>query len=211
MPEPEGLQTTVHEVRKNVANLLEAERKAQGATPSASVPPPVKPPTSDKPVRSTTVAPACGHSGTDSGRSRTQRTVDCLRPAGNGQDILAQKATLDLAAYWAFGKAFEKLTEDDKRVVVGGDQGNGLVRICCFHPAYGYEDFIEGYRPETHNGQVAFQLRDGVFKRFAKDAAQEPDREAWTRVRGSKPGRVALSSGTVAVWLAVRLGIHVAA
>ena len=50
------------------------------------------------------------------------------------------------------------------------------MRLCCFHPAYGYEDFIEGYRPETLNGQIAFRLRDGVFKRLAKDAAQAPDR-----------------------------------
>ena len=130
-------------------------------------------------------------------------------PPGTGKTFWRKKGALDLAAYWAFGKPFDQLG-DDKRVVDGGDAGDGLVRICCFHPAYGYEDFIEGYRPETHNGQIVFQLRDGVFKRLAKDAAQEPDREAWTRVRGSKPGRVALSSA-VAVWLAVRLGIHVAA
>jgi 5-methylcytosine-specific restriction enzyme B len=57
--------------------------------------------------------------------------------------------------------------------VDGGDTGGGLVRLCCFHPAYGYEDFIEGYRPEiTPNGQIVFRLRDGAFKRLVKDAAQ---------------------------------------
>jgi 5-methylcytosine-specific restriction protein B len=41
MPEPEGLQTTVHEMRKAPSNILETERKIQGGTPPA--PPPVQP------------------------------------------------------------------------------------------------------------------------------------------------------------------------
>ena len=38
--------------------------------------------------------------------------------------------------------------------MIGGDRAAGLVRMCCFHPAYGYEDFIEGYRPEAADGKV---------------------------------------------------------
>jgi 5-methylcytosine-specific restriction protein B len=51
-----------------------------------------------------------------------------------------------------------------------------LVRLCCFHPAYGYEDFIEGYRPEAVSGQLSFRLRDGLFKRLCADATRTPDR-----------------------------------
>jgi 5-methylcytosine-specific restriction protein B len=60
--------------------------------------------------------------------------------------------------------------------VTGDDETSGLVRLCCFHPAYGYEDFIEGYRPLTINKQISFELRNGVFKKLCKDAETTPDR-----------------------------------
>jgi 5-methylcytosine-specific restriction protein B len=176
MPEPEGLQTTVHEVKKHLANILETERKVQGAKSPSSVPPPVMRPAHDHSVGRQQWPRLEGIPG------RIQAVLDrkgqliVYGPPGTGKTFWAQKAALNLAAYWAFGMAFEQLAEDNKRVVAGSDHGSGLVRLCCFHPAYGYEDFIEGYRPETHNGQITFQLRDGAFKRIAKDAAQAPDR-----------------------------------
>lgn len=51
-----------------------------------------------------------------------------------------------------------------------------LVRLCTFHPAYGYEDFLEGYRPQTYQGQLVFEQRAGIFKRLCVDAAARPDR-----------------------------------
>jgi 5-methylcytosine-specific restriction protein B len=136
----------------------------------------VKPPTSDKPATPQQWPRLEGIPGRIQAVLERKGQLIVYGPPGTGKTFWAQKAALDLAAYWAFGKPFDQLAEDDKRVVVGDEQGNGLVRVCCFHPAYGYEDFIEGYRPETHNGQISFQLRDGAFKRIAKDAAQAPDR-----------------------------------
>jgi hypothetical protein len=53
---------------------------------------------------------------------------------------------------------------------------SGLVRVCTFHPRYGYEDFIEGLRPKTVNGQMVFESRDGIFKRLCADAAHQLSR-----------------------------------
>jgi 5-methylcytosine-specific restriction protein B len=97
-------------------------------------------------------------------------------PPGTGKTFWAERAAHDLAAYWAFGKPFGALDAGEQETVTGGCQGGGLVRLCCFHPGYSYEDFIEGYRPETANGQITFQLRDGLFKRVCKEADQAPDR-----------------------------------
>jgi 5-methylcytosine-specific restriction protein B len=70
---------------------------------------------------------------------------------------------------------FDQLSAHQKSLITGDGESFGAVRTSCFHPAYGYEDFIEGYRPEQADGQMIFSLRDGVFKRLCKDALESPE------------------------------------
>ncbi len=57
----------------------------------------------------------------------------------------------------------------------GNAKEPGLVRSCTFHPAYGYEDFLEGFRPHSNQeGNLIFQLRDGIFKQICSDARKKP-------------------------------------
>ncbi len=51
--------------------------------------------------------------------------------------------------------------------------GNGAMAMVQFHPSYGYDDFVEGYRPSP--GQSGLQLRDGPLKRLAIRATQHPE------------------------------------
>lgn len=47
------------------------------------------------------------------------------------------------------------------------------IEFCTFHQSYGYEDFIEGYRPSVDkNGSLSFSLKDGILKTMAKKAIQ---------------------------------------
>lgn len=46
------------------------------------------------------------------------------------------------------------------------------VRMIQFHQSYAYEDFIQGYRPHDDGG---FELRNGVFYTFCREAAEDPD------------------------------------
>ncbi|GAA1864890.1 AAA family ATPase [Actinomadura bangladeshensis] len=56
-------------------------------------------------------------------------------------------------------------------------QKAGYLTQVSFHPAYGYEDFIEGFRPaEGEGGGLRLVLRDGVFKRVCGAASANPER-----------------------------------
>ena len=48
-----------------------------------------------------------------------------------------------------------------------------------FHQSYGYEEFVEGLRPvltgEADAGEVAYEIRAGVFKELCRKARQAPD------------------------------------
>jgi 5-methylcytosine-specific restriction enzyme B len=61
-----------------------------------------------------------------------------------------------------------------------------------FHPSYGYEDFIEGFRPVPGpGGTVQLRLEDGVFKRVCLAAAADPGRRYVVLVDEINRGNVA--------------------
>lgn len=71
------------------------------------------------------------------------------------------------------GKTFKLEKEYFPLFTKKGDQKNFI--MVTFHQSYGYEEFIEGLRPQVINGQVAYEVEDGSFKRIAKRAAADPD------------------------------------
>ena len=171
MPQAEGLRTTVHQIKKHVENLLETERRIQGARP-------VK-----KPTANTATSPIKGKLQLDGVAGRIQSVLDRKKqvilygPPGTGKTYWAERTTKDLAAFRKFGKRFDELEQSDQQAIVGTDDELGYVRICCFHPSYGYEDFVEGFRPTAKNDALAFKCEPGVFKQMCEDAAKEPNHE----------------------------------
>lgn len=164
MPESnEGLRSTVRELGKFNENLLAIEQRIQSPDIGGG-----KDPHPKKPIRLSGI-PGHIHSVLD-----RKGQVILYGPPGTGKTYWAEKTANDLAAISSFGKPFESLSEIERKSVIGDGQKSGLVRLCCFHPAYGYEDFIEGYRPDTIDGQVSFQLRNGVFKKICRDATDSP-------------------------------------
>lgn len=168
MPEPEGLQATVHEVRKH-ANILQVEQRCQRSTRTTVSPPTV-------PSKAGTTPTLDGVPGRIQSILDRKGQVVLYGPPGTGKTYWAERTACELAAYSSFGQPFEKLSAEQRQNITGTSAADGVVRLCCFHPAYGYEDFIEGYRPETINGHVTFALQNGVFKQIAEDAASHPDR-----------------------------------
>jgi 5-methylcytosine-specific restriction endonuclease McrBC GTP-binding regulatory subunit McrB len=49
------------------------------------------------------------------------------------------------------------------------------IEFCQFHPSFDYTDFVEGLRPTKpdENGNIGFELRDGIFKSFCVKAIQK--------------------------------------
>lgn len=54
-----------------------------------------------------------------------------------------------------------------------GAKDPSRIEAVQFHQSYGYEDFVQGYRPTDSGG---FALRDGVFYRFCGEAIKDPQR-----------------------------------
>ena len=163
-PDLEGMLTTVHRMRKD-KNLLEAEQKIFSPVVPPPPPPPPPPPLKCVPARIQAVLERKGQ-------------VILYGPPGTGKTYWAEITARELAARANFGASFDQLNAGQKASLLGTDtHSSGTVRMCSFHPAYGYEDFLEGFRPESVNGQMYFTLRDGIFKRLCGDAQANPDKK----------------------------------
>lgn len=51
----------------------------------------------------------------------------------------------------------------------------GQVVFTTFHQSYGYEEFIQGLRPDTKSGKMTFMTVDGVFKKISDLALNDAD------------------------------------
>lgn len=172
MPVSEQLLSTVRPLGKHPENLLEAERRILGAQPI--VPPPL-PPQAGKPQPA---PPLDETTARIAGVLQRKGQVILYGPPGTGKTYWAEIAAQELAARSWFGKAFADLSDQERGTLLDSDQlGGAAVRMCSFHPAYGYEDFLEGYRPTAVQGKMLFELRDGIFKQLCEQAAKMADRE----------------------------------
>ena len=171
LPTTEGLRTTVHEYKRHVENLIAIEQRVIEA-PSR----PVRAPA----VRSAAATP---HGPLQwIGQDIIGRLQDVLNrkgqvilygPPGTGKTYWAERAAKNLAALWNFGAPFDDLVPTDRARLTENTSAS-FVRFCSFHPGYGYEDFIEGYRPTLANGTVNFVRQDGIFKTLCDEAARNP-------------------------------------
>jgi 5-methylcytosine-specific restriction protein B len=165
MPESEGLRTTVFQLKKHVDNLIEIERRLLDGiiTPSSSTV-----------VR--LLEPVTGTQRLSGIPGRVQAILErkgqaiLYGPPGTGKTHWGRQTALDLAALGAYGRLFNDLRPEERGKVTGTEAKPGLMRSCTFHPAYGYEDFIEGYRPKIMAGQLVFTLEPGIFRSICEDA-----------------------------------------
>ena len=159
------------ELGKSAANLLELEQRLFHRELGPPPPNPGHPPGQ----RSVSPLPLLDPLAMRlEGILRRKGQVLLYGPPGTGKTYQALRMARELAARHAFHQVFDALTPTEKLEVEG--TGAGLVRLCTFHPGYGYEDFMEGLKPRTADGQMVFEPRDGLFKQFCTDAERRPER-----------------------------------
>lgn len=171
-PNPEGLQRTVSEVHRNPENLMTVEQKTRLRSQA-----PISPAQPGAAQRSSARPILRGVSARIQSILHRKGQVILYGPPGTGKTFWADKTARDLAALAEHELLFEDLDESVRREMEAGDPDTTLVRTCTFHPNYGYEDFIEGYRPVQQNGQLSFELRPGTFKKLCTDARQNPTKD----------------------------------
>lgn len=117
-------------------------------------------------------------------------------PPGTGKTYWAEFTACELAARASFGTPFKQLTSKQRATLLGDDPTcAGRVRLCCFHPAYGYEDFLEGFRPEPANGHMQFVPRPGIFMHLCKDALASPAEKFYLIIDEINRGEIRRSDG----------------
>ena len=108
---------------------------------------------------------------------RRKGQVILYGPPGTGKTYWGERAASELAARAWHLRTFAELDETQRASLLGRTRP-GAVEMCSFHPAYGYEDFLEGYRPSMDRPEASMQfaLRDGVFKRLCDRARADEKR-----------------------------------
>ncbi len=120
---------------------------------------------------------------------RAEQPLPPVKPAAERQPYLEEEA---VAGLFLPGEVFTDLIETwkaKKNLIIQGAPGVGKsfvarrlayalmgykdstrVQTVQFHQSYGYEDFVQGYRP----GKAGFTLREGVFLNFCARALEDP-------------------------------------
>ena len=118
------------------------------------------------------------------------------RPRRPGRSAAPSHATQELADRIHVGLDWlqdcVELLRDRRQLIFYGPPGTGKtyiaqqlawhvtdkasVKLVQFHPAYSYEDFFEGFRPQGETGgQIGFTLKAGPLRSLVDKAAENPE------------------------------------
>ena len=76
----------------------------------------------------------------------------------------------------ALKRRFDELREEER------------IGFVTFHQSFSYEDFVEGLRASTQEGQISYEIEDGIFKRMCGDVKVQ-DKKIWKMLLGRENER----------------------
>jgi 5-methylcytosine-specific restriction enzyme B len=170
LPVAEAMLSTFRPLGKHDSNLLAIERMLLDG-PGAPRPAARTPTHHPSAVR--TPATLGGISARIHNALQRKRQVILYGPPGTGKTHWANTTVQELVARSWFGSAHAELTPAELDQIKRG----GALSACTFHPGYGYEDFIEGYRPVKTTTGLSFELKPGVFHALCERARTDPNRD----------------------------------
>ncbi|MBR6888021.1 MAG: AAA family ATPase [Selenomonadaceae bacterium] len=87
-------------------------------------------------------------------------------PPGTGKTFLTAAYAVAICDNQPLSATPNKKRYDELRAA-------GRIKFVTFHQSYGYEDFIEGIKPTVTNGNISYEVKAGVFKKFCDEARYE--------------------------------------
>lgn len=106
-----------------------------------------------------------------------QKSIQEMKQIQPYIDLLKSTKNIILTGAPGTGKTF--LAKEIAKQMIGVKtdeelEESGQFNFVQFHPSYDYTDFVEGLRPTQpdENGNIGFELKDGVFKEFCKKALE---------------------------------------
>lgn len=100
-----------------------------------------------------------------------KKQVILYGPPGTGKTYCAIKTAEYVVASNLFKRAYNNLTLSEQSKVYE------YISKCCFHPSYGYENFIIGYFPETEGNKLVFKPKNGIFKEICEEASKPENKK----------------------------------
>jgi len=105
-------------------------------------------------------------------------------PPGTSKTFTARKIAVSLVSN-------EKVTDENIKKLFSQFQDEGIIDLVQFHPSYSYEDFVQGIKPTTKDGNISYEIRDGIFKKMcdsakSSDSAQSSDNHFFAKVKSHK-------------------------
>jgi len=85
-------------------------------------------------------------------------------PPGTGKTYNTINKALEIID----GEVPQKRVEAKKRFEELKDAGQ--IEFVTFHQSYGYEEFVEGLKASTEEGQISYDVEDGIFKKLSVSA-----------------------------------------
>jgi 5-methylcytosine-specific restriction protein B len=96
-------------------------------------------------------------------------------PAGTGKTYLSIRIAISIVEGLPLDDILQESAESIRNRFEDYSEEERIALV-SFHQAMSYEDFIEGIKPISQDGQLQYQLEDGLFKRLALKASANPNK-----------------------------------